>query len=204
MKRAAAWIAGAALLMGGCAPGPAKAPPATPASLVQWLPGPTPDVRSLVLPPAPVGVLDADDAETMALAVGAFLSEMRTDRGPRHHLALLLQLEGEDPVLSIDLTRGVVVEMDGAVYVGDPGASGDGLHVHASPRGRVLSVAVPVAVEDLERIIEAETVRVRLGGGEAVSLAPAARDRLRQLVERLPVTASRTSRRFLAVQSTDG
>lgn len=204
MTRAAALIAGAALLAGGCAPGAgtAPAPPASPE--VDWIPGPTPDVRSLVLAPVPVAVLPDSLAGSMELAVGAFLAEMRTDRGPRHHLALLLQLEGENPAVSLNLTRGVVLEMDGAVYVGDPGASPDGVHVRASPRGRVLSVAVPVAVEDLERIIAAETVRVRVGGGEPVALAPAARDRFRLLVERLPVTASREPRRFLALQSSDG
>jgi hypothetical protein len=150
-----------------------------------------------------VALLDEPEAQEMVLAVGAFLAETRATGSARHHLALLIQLEGENPAVSLDLTRGLVLEMDGAVYVGDPGASGESFHVQASPLGRQVSVAIPVAVEDLEKIIAAGTVRLRLGGSEPFTFAPAARDRLRALVERLPVSATRRAQPFLAVQSSD-
>lgn len=204
MKRPAAWLGGAVLLVGACAPGAVPGPAApSPSPEVQWVQGPSPDVRSLVLPPAPVALLDEPEGDEMVLAVGAFLAETRAGGSARHNLALLLQLDGENPALALDLTRGLVVEMDGAVYVGDPGASGESFHVQASPLGRQVSVAVPVAVEDLEKLITARNVRLRLGGSDPFPFAPAARDRLRALVERLPVSATRRSQPFLAVQSSD-
>lgn len=204
MRRAAA-VAGAAIFLASCAPGSTLPREAAPSPRdVSWVAGPTPEVRSLVLRPEPVGALTGRSARPMALSVGAFLAEMHTDTGLRHHLALLLQLDGENPAVSLDLTRGLLVEMDGAVYVGDPGAGGDGYHVQGTPEGRRLSVSVPVAVEDLRRIIQADEVRIRLGGSEALPLSPADRDRLRLLVERLPLeVAGGALPRHLALASDD-
>lgn len=134
MRRAAVAVAGAALLVAGCAPGAglrstrAPAPPE-----VSWIAGPTAEVRSLVLRPAVVGTLTARDSRPMDLAVGAFLAEMRTDGRPVHTLALLLQLDGDDPAMSVDLFRGLLLEVDGDVYVGGPPPGDEGYVVQAIP-----------------------------------------------------------------------
>jgi len=203
MRRAAVGAAGAAILLAACAPGatvPRGAQGPTPA--VVWVAGPTPEVRSLVLQPAPVGALTAHAARPMALSVGAFLAELKTETGARHHLALLLQLDGENPAVSLDLSRGLLVEMDGEVYVGGTGTAG-GYHVQGTAGGRRLSVSIPVALEDLQRLIQAHEVRIRLGGSEALPLSPADRDRLRLLVEQLPITAPGLPGTRLLAQATE-
>lgn len=195
--------AGAAVLLSACAP-VAAVPGASPAPApeVAWVAGPTPEVRSLVLQPAPVGALTAYAAHPMALSVGAYMAEFRTDAGLRHHLALLLQLDGDDPAVSLDLSRGLLVEVDGEVYVGETGGEG-GYHVQGTAAGRRLSVSVPVAVEDLQRLIRAHEVRIRLGGSQALPLSPADRDRLRLLLERLPLSAPGVPGTLLLARATE-
>lgn len=194
--------ASAAILLAACAPGAVVSPAPVPSPEVAWVAGPTPEVRSLVLQPAPVGALTAHASRLMALSVGAFLAEMKTDTGARHHLALLLQLDGEDPAVALDLGRGLLVEMDGEVYVGEPGAGG-GDHVQGTANGRRLSVSIPGALEDLQRLILADEVRIRLGGSEALPLSPADRDRLRLLLDRLPLSPPGSPATRLLAQATE-
>ncbi|MDT8341760.1 MAG: hypothetical protein RQ751_09635 [Longimicrobiales bacterium] len=202
----AAILPAATALLGGCAAG-VRPPIATvpgpdpSAEDVSWVAGPTPEVRSLVLRPAPVGTLRRGDTGPLPLSVGAFLAEMQTDSGSLHHLALLLQLDGDDPSAALDLGRGVLLEIDGAVYVGDAGTQDGGRHIHNGPRGRRLSLSVPIAEADLRLLIQADEVRIRLGGSEALTLPVRDRDRLRLLVERLPGPAAAPPARLVLARA---
>jgi hypothetical protein len=137
------------------------------------------------------------------LAVGAYLAKMEADGRTVHHLALLFQLDGENPVAQIDLRRGLLFEIDGAVYVGEAPSEGDAYHVTPTAEGMRLSMSFAVAPTDLERLVTAEVVRVRVGGAEALTFPRASRDRLRAIMDRVPTEAPVRGYHFLVAQAVD-
>lgn len=174
------------LLLGGCAGvGHDYRAPTAPGDL-EWVDGPTADVRSLVLRPAGLTPDPAAEAPSVTLSVGAYLARMETDEGERNHLALLVQLHGDDRALDLDLSRGLVAEIDGTRYVADHTLTEESVHMTRTPQGRLVSLSFPMDRADLAHLVRAGQVRLRVGGSCFFVLSNRDQARLRAFLDQLP------------------
>jgi hypothetical protein len=176
-----------ALVLAGCMGGVGTAEAPAPGDL-EWVDGPTAGVTSLVLRP---GVLEADDADIPhrpVVALGAYLGRLETEAGPRRHLALLVQLEGQGTALDLDFAQGMVVELDGVPYHAPLSLTGESVFMDQTPRGRRVTLSFPVDRFDLERVLASDEVRIRVAGSCFFRLAEEDQHRIRRFVDRLPPT----------------
>lgn len=170
----------------GCAGGGFSPAATVPAGELEWVDGPTADVRSLVLRPSGLTPAPEADPARVTLSVGAYLASMQTEEGERNHLALLVQLHGDDRALELDLSRGLVAEIDGTRYVADHTLTGESVHMTRTPDGRVMSLSFPVDRSDLVHLVRAGQVRLQVGGSCFFVLSRRDQARLRSFLDRLP------------------
>lgn len=174
------------LFLAGCAGlGSVSTPAPSPGDL-EWVEGPTADVRSLVLRPAGLAPDPEVRSTRVNLSVGAYLASMETDEGERNHLALLVQLRGDDGALDLDLSRGLVAEIDGHRYVASHTLTGESVHMERTAGGRLMSLSFPVDRADLMQLVRAGRVRLQVGGSCFFVLSDRDQARLRAFLDRLP------------------
>lgn len=190
--RALAVLLGASVLAGCASSGLRVAHPTSSGpDQVHWLSGPTDQVRTLLLPPAPAARLESASGAWTGLSLGAFYSRWTSERGVLEQLSLLLQFEGGDPREMLSLSRALLLEIDGALVFGAPGVTGNSYRLDTSEAGRRrLTLAIPVDVADLERLAVAHRVRARIGEWDTFQLPTAVRTRFRKLVDGLPKECS--------------
>lgn len=179
----------AAPLFSGCAVRSAAPEAERWSGSLRWIEGPGPEVRTLLLAPTSVGVV-AGAGETADLTVGAFFARYERDSGDLDQLALMLEFRGADAPLLLERSRQLLLEVDGELFVGDPGQSSNSFRVDldgVSPRA---TVAIPIAPELLDRLAAAEVVRGRLGLWTTFTMPPSCRARFRALLEALPEDAA--------------
>lgn len=183
------WTLGMALtglLATGCLPAPGTGPTPAPQDGARWVEGPTSQVRTLLVPAERMSRLEAPGSPRVEVSMGAFFARFETRSGPLDQLALLVVLEGSDPVTVVELGDRLLLEMDGARFVGEPGGTANSYRLEAVPAGVRLTMAVPVGLPELERLIDAGEVRGQLGSWGVFSFPREDRIRLRSLVEQLP------------------
>lgn len=184
-----------ALLVSGCAahsPVPQVVPPS---AAVQWVDGPTPDVRTLLLRPASVGAVEGAGHRPAALDVGAFFARYDRAAGGVDQLALMIEVEGIDVPGLLRRSRELLLEVDGELFVGQPGLTENSFRVDLADDSPRATVVIPVTTEILEQIAEAEVVRGRLGLWASFTLPEGTRARFRELLEALPEGAESTELR---------
>lgn len=181
------------ILVSGCA---AQAPLIPEADrspeAVRWVEGPTPEVRTLLLDPIHVGAVDGAGHGPARLDVGAFFARFERDTGSVDQLALMIEVRGDDVPALLRASRQLLLEVDGELYVGEPGVSDNSFRVDvvdAEPRA---TVVIPVSPDLLERLAAAEMVRGRLGLWASFTLPPRCRTRFQALLRALPEGAADT------------
>jgi hypothetical protein len=179
------------VLVAGCAHAPL--PEAVPSSSdVRWIEGPTPDVRTLLLRPIRIGAVEGAGHAPAEVDVGAFFARYRSADGPVDQLALMIEVTGADAPELLRLSRQLLLEVDGELFVGEPGVSDNSYrvdHTHEAPRA---TVVIPVGPDVLERLASAEVVRGRLGLWASFTLPSSCRQRFRELLTAMPEGASST------------
>lgn len=193
----------ASLLLAGCASaGPARDALDSRAR-IETVPGPTENVTSLVLHPTALAPTVDAPGTPVRLAFGAYLARM-TDGGQiLRHLGLLIQLQGPDRALELDLARGLLVELDGVQYVADLALTGNSFLMQPVEDGRRLTLSFPVDREGLERLTRAREVRLSVGGSSYFRLTAEDRARLRAFTDQLPPDEIDGVRSMVAVAETD-
>jgi hypothetical protein len=147
------------------------------------------DMRVLMVPASHAVRLEAPGLEAVDVALGAFFARWTPRDGPVDQLAFLVILEGDDPATVVQLSDRLLLQMDGARFIGAPGESANSWRMEETERGGRITMAIPVSLEALNRLIYAEEVSAQLGDWGAFSLPRSQRTRFRSLVEKLPVGA---------------
>ncbi len=181
----------AAPLLGGCAVRSAV-PEAERSPDVRWIDGPTPEVQTLLLSPIEVGPVGGAGEEEADLQIGAFFARFDRDAGSIDQLALMLEVHGADAPGLLARSRQLLLEVDGELFVGDPGRSSNSFRVDLHGVAPRATVAIPIAPELLERLAAAEVVRGRLGLWATFTVPPSCRARFRALLRALPDGAANT------------
>ncbi len=177
-------------LMGCGAPrGPAPIHPMNQMDGPLWIDGPTDEVRTLLLPPATIGRVDGPGIPDADLAIGAFYSRYDSNLGPVDQLALLIQLEGDDPEELVRLQTALTLDIDGVLFLGAPGVTNNSLALTDTEDGHRIRMAIPVTVDDLQALVHAERVRGRVGLWASFTYDDHCRRRLEGLLQQLPETA---------------
>jgi hypothetical protein len=179
-----------ALALAGCLPQPGFTEP----DEAHWIEQPD-DVRVLLVPPRPTTRLEAPGLPTVDVAVGAFFARWSPGGDPVDQLALLVVMDGWDAEILTQLADRLLLEIDGTRYVGAPGSSENSLRMERTPAGLRVTMAVPVGLPELTRLIEARDVMAQLGPWGVFGLSRDQRMRFRSLVEKLPAGAPLTLRR---------
>lgn len=205
MRRTVLLAAAGVLLAAGCAPAtPSQGALGPQDSPAQWVPGPDPGIRTLVVHPQRTGQLAVPGSnDSVQLSIGAFFSRWELEGAKLDQLALLIQLEGSDAQALMTLGRELLLEMDGALYVGEPGTTGSSFHLRTVDGVRQLSVAVPIHVLALQELIDARTVRGVLGETSAFAFPREGRARLRSLLLEMPADGAPASEMRAAFRITD-
>jgi len=165
-----------------CLPQPGTAGPGD----AHWIPGADEDVRVLLAPARPTTRLEAPGVPAVDVSLGAFFARWTPDGPPVDQLAILVVMEGRDPATLTELSDRLVLEIDGTRFVGAPGESENSLRMEETRNGLKVTMAVPVGLEQLTRLIEAEEVLAQLGPWGVFGLPRSERLRFRSLVEKLP------------------
>jgi hypothetical protein len=179
-----------ALSLAGCLPQPGVTGP----DEAHWIQQPD-DVRVLLVPARPTTRLEAPGLAAVDVSVGAFFARWSPGGDPVDQLALLVVMEGRDAEALTELADRLLLEIDGTRYVGAPGASENSLRMERTTAGLRVTMAVPVGLPELTRLIEAREVMAQLGPWGVFGLSRTERLRFRSLVEKLPAGAPLTLRR---------
>ncbi len=190
-------VLAAALGIAGCLPQPGTVGP----DEARWIQQPD-NVRVLLVPAHRATRLEAPGLPAVDVSVGAFFARWSPGGPPVDQLALLVVMEGRDAEILTELADRLLLEIDGTRYVGAPGASENSLRMERTSTGLRVTMAVPVGLPELTRLIEARDVLAQLGPWGVFGLPRQERLRFRSLVEKLPAGAplslSRTGQLALA------
>jgi hypothetical protein len=180
-----------AVLVSGCAHAPLQEAERSP-SAVRWVEGPTPDVRTLLLRPIHIGAVEGAGHAPAELDVGAFFARFDSEGGPVDQLALMIEVHGADAAELLRSSRQLLLEVDGELFVGEPGVSANSFRVDQVEDRPRATVVIPVGPEVLAQLAEADVVRGRLGLWASFTVPPSCRERFRELLAALPEGASST------------
>lgn len=169
--------------------GPGSIQPESQMAEPLWIDGPTEEVRTLLLPPATVGRVDGPGIPDADLSIGAFYARYDSNLGPVDQLALLVQLEGDDPDELLRLQAALTLDIDGVLFLGAPGVTDNSLARTPTEDGHRIQMAIPVTVDDLRALVRAEEVRGRVGLWASFTYSDHCRGRLERLLQQLPEAA---------------
>ena len=169
----------------GCLPSPGEHTPRE----AHWVDGPGEDMRVLLVPAEHTVRLDGPGLDAVDVSMGAFFARWTPAGGPVDQLAFLVILEGTDPRTVADLSNRLLLEIDGARFVGEPGETANSFRMDETDEGCRITMAIPVGLDALNRVIHGERVSAQLGDWGAFTLPRSQRIRFRSLVEQLPVGA---------------
>lgn len=186
--------AAALTTLAACAPVTTPAVPA-PTGEPHWVEGPTPQVRTLLLDPVDIGSVSVPGRERSRLRVGAFFARYQRVDGPVDQLALMLQVTGPDANHVLDGSRALLLDVDGDLFIGEPGTSSNSVRVDRIEDGGRVTLVIPITPDYLALLADAREVRGRVGLWAGFSFPAAARARLQALLEGLPEGAPRGLRR---------
>lgn len=181
----------ALLTCSACAPVTTTVVPAAPAGQPHWVQGPTSQVRTLLLDPVDIGPVAVPGRARSRLRVGAFFARYQRGDGPVDQLALMLEVTGPDADHVLDGSRALLLDVDGELFIGEPGASSNSVRVdQVEDAGRV-TLVIPITPEYLTLLADAREVRGRVGLWAGFSFPTRARARFQALLEGLPEGAPR-------------
>jgi hypothetical protein len=146
-------------------------------------------MRVLLVPAEHTVRLDGPGLDAVDVSMGAFFARWTPAGGPVDQLAFLVILEGTDPRTVADLSNRLLLEIDGARFVGEPGETANSFRMDETDEGCRITMAIPVGLDALNRVIHGERVSAQLGDWGAFTLPRSQRIRFRSLVDQLPVGA---------------
>jgi hypothetical protein len=173
------------LLAAGCLPSPGEHLPRE----AHWVEAPGEDMRVLLVPAEHTVRLEAPGLPSVDVSLGAFFARWTPAGGPVDQLAFLVVLEGGDPATVVALSDRLLLEIDGARFVGAPGESANSFRMDETETGCRITMAIPVGLDALNRMIHGDEVRAQLGDWGAFTVPRPQRMRFRSLVEQLPLGA---------------
>ena len=181
---------GLVFLIAGCLPQPGDTGPGE----AHWIQQPD-DVRVLLVPAHRTTRLEGPGLPAVDVSLGAFFARWTPGGPPVDQLAILVVMEGRDPDTLAELAEQLLLDIDGTRYVGAPGSTENSLRMERTPSGLRVTMAVPVGLTELTRLIEADEVQAQLGPWGVFGLPRHERLRFRSLVEKLPAGAPLSIRR---------
>jgi hypothetical protein len=146
-------------------------------------------MRVLLVPARHTVRLEAPGLDGVDVSLGAFFARWSPPEGPVDQLAFLVILEGGDPATVAELSHRLLLEIDGVRFVGTPGESANSFRVDETEEGCKVTMAIPVGLEALNRMIQGERVEAQLGDWGAFTIPRNHRLRFRSLVDQLPLGA---------------
>lgn len=173
------------MVLTGCLPSPGEHSPRE----AHWVDGPSDDMRVLLVPAEHTARLDGPGLDAVDVSIGAFFARWTPAGGPLDQLAFLVVLEGADPRTVVDLSNRLLLEIDGARFVGEPGETANSFRMVETDTGCRITMAIPVGLDALTRVIHGDHVLAQLGDWGAFTLPRSQRIRFRSLVDQLPVGA---------------
>lgn len=171
--------------LAGCLPSPGTPVPGE----AHWVQDPGEDMKVLLVPATHAVRLEGPGLEPVDVSLGAFFARWTPAGGPVDQLAFLVVLDGADPAIVADLSQRLLLEIDGARFVGEPGETANSFRMEETPAGCRITMAIPVGLDALNRVIHGETVLAQLGDWGAFTIPRSQRTRYRSLVEQLPLGA---------------
>jgi len=169
----------------GCLPSPGEHSPRE----AHWVHGPGEDMRVLLAPAEHTVRLAGPGLEPVDVSIGAFFARWTPARGPVDQLAFLVVLDGADPRTVADLSNRLLLEIDGARFVGEPGETANSFRMEETDEGCRITMAIPVGLDALNRVIHGDQVLAQLGDWGAFTIPRSQRMRFRSLVDQLPLGA---------------
>jgi hypothetical protein len=155
--------------------------------MAHWVQSPDGEVQTLLLDPLPVIELTRGGIPTgTTLSMGAFYARWDSPMGPLDELALMVQLVGGNPEAVLGEDMELLFAIDGEVLAGRTGASDNSRQARITPRGREVTLALPIDPDRLEQMTEAGSVRIQVGVQEAFELPLGVRIRLGSLLTSIP------------------
>ena len=179
------WLLAVPLVLTGCLPAPGEIVPGE----AHWVADPGPDMRVLLAPAEHTARLEGPGVPAVDVSLGAFFARWTPAGGPVDQLAFLVILEGGDPATVAQLSDRLLLEIDGARFVGAPGESANSFRMDETETGCRITMAIPVGLEALNRMIDGDRVLAQLGDWGAFAIPRSHRVRFRSLVDKLPLGA---------------
>jgi hypothetical protein len=174
------------ITLGGCAAGQSDVQAPVPHELgeARWVET-TPQVRTLLVSPAPICEVARPGEDAAALAIGSFFARYDAPTGPVDQLALMIVLEGQTAAHILDSGLSLMLEIDGEVFTGQPGLGSNSVSWDPRNQGRA-TLAIPISPSVLDGLAQAEVVRGRIGAWATFDFPAPSRDRLRDVLRGLP------------------
>lgn len=182
-----------ALLLSGCTVRSAVPEAEYRPEAVRWVEGPTPEVHTLLLSPIRIGDVGGAGHAASELEVGAFFARFEQASGPVDQLALMIEVQGTDAPGLLAKSRQLLLEVDGELFVGEPGSTANSFRVDLVGDDPRATVVIPISPQLLHHLATAEVVRGRLGLWATFTVPASSRRRFRALLEALPEDAALTS-----------
>lgn len=173
------------LVAASCLPSPGVPVPGE----AHWVEESAEDMRVLLAPAEHTARLEAPGLPAVDVSLGAFFARWTPAGGPVDQLAFLVILEGNDPRTVAQLSHRLLLEIDGARFVGAPGESANSFRMEETEDGCRIVMAIPVGLDALNRVIQGDRVLAQLGDWGVFNIPRSQRVRFRSLVEQLPLGA---------------
>lgn len=172
--------------LGGCATSQADIGAPAPGDLgeARWVET-TPDVRTLLVTPDRICEVALPGEDAATLAIGSFFARYDSPAGPIDQLAIMVVLEGEPTAGILQSGMSLTLEIDGEMFVGQPGLGSNSVSWDPSNDGKA-TLAIPISPDVLEALAGAETVRGRVGSWATFDFPTETRDRLQHVLRGLP------------------
>ncbi len=172
--------------LGGCATTQADIDAPAPGDLgeARWVET-TPEVRTLLVTPDRICEVALPGEDAATLAIGSFFARYDSPAGPIDQLAIMLVLEGEPTAGILQSGMNLTLEIDGEMFVGQPGLGSNSVSWDPSNNGRA-TLAIPISPEVLDTLAGAKTVRGRVGSWATFDFPTETRNRLRDVLQGVP------------------
>ena len=186
-------IAGALLLTSACA-GPAvqTAPtPQAPEPTLRRVADPGPDgLRSVALDPVAVHAVTGPSSITaLDFKVGAVYASKGRGAARSHNLGLVIEVTSDSTRPSFRSDRRLLIEIDGRVFLSPP-PNPRLYSVREEEQGQTEIIMVPVTLDLLERFVDGDVVRARLGRWTTMEFSKEERGRFAELLGEIPADAT--------------
>lgn len=164
-----------------------------PSAHVRELTGLPDRVSTLMVDPVRIGRITVPGQPSVQVSIGAFYARFDAPGGVVDELALMVQLQGSGAESLVEASRELLLDIDGMLFTGVPGASENSFRVERSSAESRAMMAIPISPDVLLRLAEADQVRGRVGLWGSFAFPDSPRSRFAALVRSLPPGAPRAT-----------